>query len=121
MPAMLKALAMQEKARGCGFDWEKREDVWDKVLEELREVREASRPEPTQEMTSEFGDLLFAVLNAARLYGVDAEAALSATCSKFRRRFDYVEAGIRSQGRTLADATLADMDALWDAAKAQGL
>ena len=129
MPAMLKALAMQEKARGCGFDWEKREDVWDKVLEELREVREASsgvaeqasRPEPTQEMTSEFGDLLFAVLNAARLYGVDAEAALSATCSKFRRRFDYVEAGIRSQGRTLADATLADMDALWDSAKAQGL
>ena len=167
MPAMLKALAMQEKARGCGFDWEKREDVWDKVLEELREVREAcgadsgrgstdrlrprsrewegpivdgrdrpkavvcrpssgvaeqaSRPEPTPEMTSEFGDLLFAVLNAARLYGVDAEAALSATCSKFRRRFDYVEAGIRSQGRTLADATLADMDALWDAAKAQGL
>ena len=126
MPAMLKALAMQEKARGCGFDWEKREDVWDKVLEELREVRDASsgvaeqasRPEPTQEMTSEFGDLLFAVLNAARLYGVDAEAALSATCSKFRRRFDYVEAGIRSQGRTLADATLADMDALWEEAKA---
>ena len=168
MPAMLKALAMQEKARGCGFDWEKREDVWDKVAEELREAREAcsaapevalqttasglslpsqamgpshsrlrgrrrsgeplpvsatqaSHPEPTAEMTGEFGDLLFAVLNAARLYGVDAEAALSATCSKFRRRFNYVEAGIRAQGRTLADATLAEMDAFWDEAKAKGL
>ena len=72
-------------------------------------------------MTGEFGDLLFAVLNAARLYGVDAEAALSATCSKFRRRFNYVEAGIRAQGRTLADATLAEMDAFWDEAKAKGL
>lgn len=125
MPALLKALAMQEKARGCGFDWERREDVWDKVLEELREVREAaeqaSHPEPTAEMTGEFGDLLFAVLNAARLYGVDAEAALSASCSKFRRRFSYVESGLRSQGRTFADATLSDMDALWDEAKSQGL
>lgn len=117
MPALLKALAMQEKARGCGFDWERREDVWDKVSEELREVQEAD----DEHRAGEFGDLLFAVLNAARLYGVDAEAALSATCSKFRRRFNYVEAGIRAQGRTLADATLADMDALWDEAKAKGL
>ena len=132
MPALLKALAMQEKARGCGFDWEKREDVWDKVSEELSEVREAcasaeapsgqtSHPEPTAEMTGEFGDLLFAVLNASRLYGVDAEAALNDTCSKFRRRFSYVESGIRSQGLTLAQATLAQMDALWDEAKAKGL
>ena len=117
MPAMLKALAMQEKARGCGFDWEKREDVWDKVSEELREAREAD----DAHRAGEFGDLIFAVLNASRLYGVDAEAALSATCSKFRRRFNYVEAGIRAHGRTLADATLADMDALWDEAKAKGL
>ena len=132
MPALLKALAMQEKARGCGFDWEKREDVWDKVSEELAEAREAcasasseagqaSHPEPSAEMTGEFGDLLFAVLNAARLYGVDAEAALNATCAKFRRRFGYVEAGIRDRGLTLAQATLAQMDALWDEAKAKGL
>ena len=132
MPALLKAVAMQEKARGCGFDWEKREDVWDKVLEELSEARtacdippasvsQAAREEPTAEMTAEFGDLLFAVINAARLYGVDAEAALSGTCSKFRRRFGYVEAGIRAQGRTLADATLSEMDALWDEAKSLGL
>ena len=169
MPALLKAVAMQEKARGCGFDWEKREDVWPKVLEEVDEVRaacsaaqedfyrtsaslhpshcaslvgpsrssghgrplsgknppasavQAARQEPTAEMTAEFGDLLFAVINAARLYGVDAEAALSATCSKFRRRFGYVEAGIRAQGRSLADATLPEMDALWDEAKSRGL
>ncbi len=132
MPALLKALAMQEKARGCGFDWEKKEDVWDKVSEEFREVRDAIAASPVilseaknlpdrDHVSEEFGDLLFAVLNAARLYGVDAEAALSATCSKFRRRFNYVEARIRSQGRTLADATLADMDALWDEAKALGL
>ena len=114
MPALLKALAMQEKARGCGFDWEKREDVWDKVNEELAEVREACNAE-------EFGDLLFAVLNAARLYGIDAEAALSGACSKFRRRFNYVEASIRAEGRTLADATLAEMDAYWDEAKSRGL
>ena len=185
MPALLKAVAMQEKARGCGFDWEKREDVWAKVSEELCEVREAcgaesgsglqdhlrprsvsgrgpqasaqregcseaevlqatpgaaeqasqprseesapgsapqaSQPEATPEQREEFGDLLFAVLNAARLYGVDPEAALSGACSKFRRRFNHVEAGIRAQGRTLADATLAEMDALWDDAKAKGL
>ena len=72
-------------------------------------------------MTEEFGDLLFAVINAARLYGVDAEAALNGACSKFRRRFNYVEQGILSQGRSLSDATLADMDALWDEAKAKGL
>ena len=114
MPALLKALAMQEKARGCGFDWEKREDVWDKVNEELAEARVACNAE-------EFGDLLFAVLNAARLYGIDAEAALSGACSKFRRRFNYVEASRRAEGRTLADATLAEMDAYWDEAKSRGL
>ena len=172
MPALLKAMSMQEKARGCGFDWEKPEDVWPKVLEEISEAREAcsapgdsceveagrgsqnhGRPwpcerggpaaeqwggcseaevlrtspcgtekeSPKDRMTEEFGDLLFAVINAARLYGVDAEAALSGACSKFRRRFNYVEAGILGQGRTLADATLADMDALWDEAKSKGL
>ena len=117
MPALLKAIAMQEKARGCGFDWEKREDVWDKVSEELREVREASG----NHVAEEFGDLLFAVLNAARLYGVDAEAALSATCSKFRRRFTYLEEQTLKKGRKFSDMTLAEMDAIWDEAKAKGL
>ena len=117
MPALLKAVAMQEKARGCGFDWENPEDVWPKVAEELREVREAD----ASHQTEEFGDLLFAVINAARLHGVDPEAALSGACSKFRRRFNYVEAGIRGAGRSLSDATLAEMDALWDEAKSKGL
>ena len=165
MPALLKAMSMQEKARGCGFDWEKKEDVWEKVSEELSEVRQAcgypsaspavssdgtsaslaassegtsaSPAVPTEGtpalptdgkvgadesgMAEEFGDLLFAVINAARLYGVDAEAALSGACSKFRRRFNYVESGILAQGRTLADATLPEMDALWDEAKTVGL
>lgn len=118
MPALLKAVAMQEKARGCGFDWEKPEDVWPKVLEEVAEAREACSQDARAE---EFGDLLFAVINAARLHGVDPEAALSAACSKFRRRFNYVEAGIRGQGRPLSDATLQEMDSLWDEAKSKGL
>ncbi len=117
MPAMLKALSMQEKARGCGFDWEKREDVWDKVAEEYREVAEASE----EHRAEEFGDLLFAVINAARLYDVDPEAALSRTCEKFRRRFTYVEQETLRSGRKLSDMTLQDMDALWDEAKAKGL
>ena len=117
MPALLKALAMQEKARGCGFDWEKKEDVWDKVSEELREVQEAD----DEHRAGEFGDLLFAVLNAARLYGVDAEAALGATCSKFRRRFTYLEEQTLKKGRKLTDLTLAEMDAIWDEAKTKGL
>ena len=129
MPALLKAMSMQEKARGCGFDWTRREDVWPKVREELAEAREACSQADSvipgrdreSHMAEEFGDLLFAVINAARLYGVDAEAALNGACSKFRRRFGYVEQGILSQGRTLAQATLSDMDALWDEAKSKGL
>ena len=117
MPAVLKALSMQEKARGCGFDWEKREDVWAKVAEEYQEVSEASE----EHRAEEFGDLLFAVINAARLYDVDPEAALSRTCEKFRRRFTYVEQETLRSGRRLQDMTLAQMDALWDQAKAKGL
>ena len=117
MPALLKALAMQEKARGCGFDWEKKEDVWAKVAEEYREVSEAS----AEHRAEEFGDLLFAVINAARLYGVDPEAVLSATGEKFRRRFTYLEEQTLRKGLQFKDLTLAQMDALWDEAKAKGL
>ena len=121
MPAILKALSMQEKARGCGFDWEKREDVWDKVHEELGEVEEAvAEGEPTH-MEEEFGDLLFATINAARLYGIDPEKALGTTCSKFRRRFTYLEEKTLKKGRKLTDMTLAEMDAIWDEGKAKGL
>ncbi len=121
MPAMLKAMSMQEKARGCGFDWEKKEDVWPKVEEELSEAMEAAESSDPDAMEGEFGDLLFAVINAARLHGVDPEAALSRTCSKFRRRFGYVEDMLIRQGRRFGEVTLQDMDALWDEAKAKGL
>ena len=121
MPAILKALSMQEKARGCGFDWEQKEDVWDKVSEELGEVREAASEADRAHMEEEFGDLLFAVINASRLYGVDPEAALSGACSKFRRRFGYLEEQTLKKGIHLSDLTLAQMDAIWDEGKALGL
>ena len=119
MPTLLRALSMQEKARGCGFDWKDKEGVWDKVKEECREVEEASAVAEDLEM--EFGDLLFTVINAARLYGVDPEAALSRSCGKFRRRFDYLEQKVRKDGRGFAGMSMDEMDAIWDEAKAKGL
>lgn len=121
MPAILKALSMQEKARGCGFDWEKREDVWDKVHEELGEVEEAVAEGDRDHVEEEFGDLMFATINAARLYGIDPEVALGRTCSKFRRRFTYLEENTLKKGRKLTDMTLAEMDVIWDEGKAKGL
>ncbi len=121
MPAMLKALSMQEKARGCGFDWEKKEDVWDKVKEECAEVSEAASGLSPEQLEMEFGDLLFAVINAARLYGVDPETALSRSSEKFRRRFTYLEEQTLRKGLSFSDLTLSQMDAIWDEAKAQGL
>ena len=121
MPAILKALSMQEKARGCGFDWEKREDVWSKVHEELGEVEEACGENDPCHMEEEFGDLLFATINAARLYGIDPEVALGRTCSKFRRRFTYLEENTLKRGIKFSDMTLAEMDAIWDEGKAKGL
>ncbi|MBQ9399160.1 MAG: nucleoside triphosphate pyrophosphohydrolase [Bacteroidales bacterium] len=121
MPALLKALSMQEKARGCGFDWEQKEDVWDKVCEETAEAREACSEQDRAHMQEEFGDMLFAAINAARLYGIDPEAALNSSCDKFRRRFTYLEENTLKKGRKLSDMTLAEMDAIWDEAKAKGL
>ena len=118
MPALLKALSMQEKARGCGFDWEKPEDVWQKVQEEVSEVRQATEAGDRKEMQEEFGDLLFSVINACRLYGLDPEAALNASCSKFRRRFGYLESQTLKKGHKFSDLSLAQMDAIWDEAKA---
>lgn len=121
MPAILKALSMQEKARGCGFDWEKKEDVWDKVHEELGEVQEACVEADQTHMEEEFGDLLFATINAARLYGIDPETALGKTCSKFRRRFTYLEENTIKKGLDLKKMSLAEMDAIWDEAKSKGM
>ena len=121
MPALLKALSMQEKARGCGFDWEKKEDVWEKVQEEVSEVNGAVAEGDSAHMEGEFGDLLFAVINAARLYGVDPEAALNRSSEKFRRRFTYMEEEVLRRGQKLQDMTMAGLDAIWDEAKEKGL
>ncbi len=121
MPAILKAHSMQEKARGCGFDWEQKEDVWDKVHEELGEVEEAAGEGDPAHMEEEFGDLMFAVINASRLYGIDPEVALNRACEKFRRRFTYLEENTLKKGIKLTDLTLAEMDAIWDEGKSKGL
>ena len=121
MPAILKAMSLQEKGRGCGFDWEQKEDVWPKVQEELGEAEEACAENDPAHMQEEFGDLLFAVINASRLYGIDPEAALNGACAKFRRRFNYMEEETIRRGLKLADMTLAEMDAIWDEGKAKGL
>lgn len=121
MPAILKAMSMQEKARGCGFDWEEKEDVFEKVEEEFGEVREAIGENDADHIEAEFGDLLFSVINAARLYGIDPEKALNRTCTKFRNRFTYLEMNTLKKGLKFSDLSLEQMDKLWDEAKKQGL
>ena len=110
LPSLVKAYRIQDKVAGVGFDWEKREDVWDKVKEEIREFEE----DPSE---AELGDVLFALINAARLYKLKPDNALEQTNLKFIRRFNYIEAKAKEQGRELKDMTLAEMDALWNEAK----
>lgn len=114
LPALIKAERIQEKAANVGFDWEKREDVWTKVKEEVSEVEAEIEGKDAKRLEAEFGDLLFAVINAARLYGVKPENALEHTNRKFIDRFNYIEAGAKAQGKKVSDLTLAEMDALWD-------
>lgn len=118
LPALIKADRIQEKAANVGFDWESREQVWDKVREEIVEVgREIETMDDPARVEEEFGDLLFSLVNAARLYKVNPENALEKTNKKFISRFNYVESRAREMGRSLGDMTLAEMDALWDEAK----
>lgn len=119
LPALIKAARIQEKAANVGFDWEKREDVWNKVKEETMEVEAEIESKDKQKLEAEFGDLLFAVINAARLYGVNPENALEHTNRKFIDRFNYVEAGAKKAGKHVSDLTLSEMDALWDEYKAK--
>lgn len=121
LPALIKANRIQEKARNVGFDWEEPEQVWEKVDEEIQEVREEIRKGDKEKMTAEFGDLLFAVVNAARLYGVDPENALEKTNRKFIKRFNYLEQKVKEQGRDLKSMTLAEMDEIWNEAKKAAL
>jgi XTP/dITP diphosphohydrolase len=118
LPAMVKAFRIGEKAAATGFDWEKREDVWSKVKEELMEVDAELEAKDTERLTDEMGDLFFALINACRLYGIDPEGALERTNKKFMRRFNHVEKRAEEQGKTLRDMSLAEMDSYWDEAKA---
>lgn len=117
LPAMIKASRIQEKAANVGFDWEMPEDVWDKVKEETAEVEAEIGGKDPRRLEEEFGDLLFAVINAARLYGVNPENALEHTNRKFISRFNHIEEGARAQGRKITDLTLEQMDRLWNEAK----
>lgn len=119
LPALIKANRIQEKAHNVGFDWETPEQVWDKVKEEMAEV-EAEIKADTKNITNideEFGDLLFSVINAARLYGVDPENALEHTNRKFIKRFNHVEAKVKESGKSFGDVSLDDMDRYWNEAK----
>ena len=131
-PGVLKAMQMQRKARDVGFDWEEKSQVWDKVKEEMDEYQaeleamdaaadDKERAVAFDRAEEEMGDFMFAVINAARLYGIDPEVALSRTCEKFRRRFTYLEDHTIKEGRLLSDMTLAEMDAIWDEGKRKGL
>ncbi len=118
LPAMVKASRIQEKARGVGFDWKKREQVWDKVKEELNEVIvEASKTDNLKKTELEFGDLLFSVINAARLYDIDPELALERTNQKFITRFNYLEQQTISKGKSLHDMSLDEMNLIWEESK----
>ncbi len=119
LPALVKAYRVQEKAANSGFDWEKPADVWAKVREEVAEVEAARAAGSSSDVEAEFGDLLFAVINAARLYGVNPENALERTNRKFISRFNYIESAAREAGMKLNDMTLAQMDELWNKAKAE--
>lgn len=126
LPSLVKAYRIQDKVANVGFDWENREDVWAKVKEEIAEFEAEVRkcpndqtndPKVNDHMVNEFGDILFALINAARLYKIRPDNALEQTNLKFMKRFNYLEAKAKEQGRDLKDMTLAEMDKLWNEAK----
>ena len=117
LPSLIKAYRIQDKARNVGFDWEQKEDVWNKVHEELDELEVELRKEDKENSTKELGDFLFSVINAARLYKLNPDNALEMTNRKFINRFNYIEAHSIKIGKPLKDMTLEEMDKLWDEAK----
>ncbi len=121
LPALIKSYRIQDKARNVGFDWENKEQVWDKVNEELNELKVEIAANDTEKMEEEFGDFLFSIINASRLYGIDPENALEKTNQKFIRRFNYVEEGSKKIGKPLKEMSLEEMDKIWNEAKKQGL
>lgn len=119
LPSLIKAYRIQDKARNVGFDWKEKEDVWDKVYEELEELKAELAKGDKENSTRELGDFLFSVINAARLYKLNPDNALEMTNQKFIRRFNYVEDHSMKQGKSLKDMTLEEMDKLWNEAKRQ--
>ena len=117
LPSLIKAYRIQDKARNVGFDWQKKEDVWDKVKEEMGELEAELKKEDKDNSTKELGDFLFSVINAARLYHLNPDNALEHTNRKFISRFGYIEQKAKEQGKSLKDMTLGEMDALWNEAK----
>lgn len=117
LPSLIKAYRIQDKARNVGFDWEKKEDVWDKVGEELDELKVELAREDKESSTKELGDFLFSVINAARLYKLNPDNALEHTNQKFISRFTYVEQQAKKLGKELKNMTLDEMDNLWNEAK----
>ena len=118
LPSLIKAYRIQDKARNVGFDWEEKEQVWDKVYEELGELKEELKRGDKHRSTEEFGDFLFSLINAARLYHINPDNALEFTNQKFIKRFNYIEEAAKTKGVMIKDLTLAEMDELWEEAKA---
>ena len=117
LPSLIKAYRIQDKARHVGFDWEQRDDVWNKVREELGELEAELKKEDRQASEQELGDFLFSVINAARLYKLNPDNALEMTNQKFIRRFNYIEQRSREMGKPMTEMTLGEMDELWNEAK----
>lgn len=117
LPALVKANRIQQKVRGVGFDWDERTQIWDKVKEELSELEHEVEKADQQKIESEFGDLLFSIINAARLYDIDPEIALERTNKKFIKRFKYLEEQTINKGLSLKSMTLDEMNFYWEKAK----
>ena len=117
LPSLIKAYRIQDKARGVGFDWQERSDVWKKVKEEIAEFEQEVENMDTDKAEAEFGDLMFSLINAARLYKINPDNALERTNQKFISRFNYLEEKTLKQGRDLKNMTLEKMDEIWEEAK----
>ena len=117
LPSLIKAYRIQDKARGVGFDWKERSDIWEKVKEEITEFEHEVEQMDADKAESEFGDLMFSLINAARLYKINPDNALERTNQKFIRRFNYLEQKTLKQGINLSSLTLEEMDNIWNEAK----
>ena len=117
LPSLIKAYRIQDKARNVGFDWEEKEQVWDKVYEEFGELKAELQKEEKERSAEEFGDFMFSLINAARLYHINPDNALEHTNQKFIKRFEYIEKKAREKGVSIKDLTLAEMDQYWEEAK----